>query len=287
MTKKDRAVSILGVDLGGTNVRAGLVRNNRLGRVVSSSINGQGSQNEVLQQIYSLTDPLVTREVRGIGVGVPSVIDLKKGTIYDVVNIPSWKRVPLKALMEKRYGIPVYVNNDANCFAAGEKYFGKAKKYDNAVGLIIGTGLGAGIIANGKLISGTNCGAGEFGMIPYKDHIIEYYCSGQFFKYVHKTSGEEVSRRAQKQDPRALEIFAEYGTHLGEAIKIILYAVDPEIVVLGGSVSRDFRFFQEAIWQSIRSFVYSLSLKKIKIAVSEKAHIAILGAAALYFDALK
>jgi glucokinase len=280
-------MSILGVDLGGTNVRAGIVKDNRLAQVVSASINGQGSQKEVLEQVCGVIDPLVHRGLKGIGVGVPSVVDLKRGIIYDVVNIPSWKRVPLKDFLEKRYRLPVYINNDANCFAVGEKYFGQARKYDNAVGLIVGTGLGAGVITNGKLYSGANCGAGEFGMISYLDHNHEYYASGQFFKNVYQTSGRELYGRAKAGDAEALRIFAEFGRHLGEAIKTILYAVDPDIIVLGGSVSQSYTFFQEAMWESIRTFIYTLVLKNVRIGVTRVRNIAILGAAALYYDAIR
>jgi glucokinase len=280
-------MSILGVDLGGTNVRAGMVKNDRLVKVVSSPIDGQGSQQEVLEQVCRVIDPLVRKKLKGIGVGVPSVVDLKNGIIYDVVNIPSWKRVPLRAFLEKRYLLPVYINNDANCFAVGEKYFGQAKKYDNVVGLIVGTGLGAGVIANGKLYSGANCGTGEFGMISYLEHNHEYYASGQFFKNAYKISGRELFERANLGDKEALRIFAEFGAHLGEAVKTILYAVDPDIIVLGGSVSQAYRFFRQAMWESIKTFVYSLVLKNIKIRVSRVRNIAILGAAALYYDALK
>ncbi len=278
---------VLGVDLGGTNVRAGVVTKNQLVRVVSASIDGQGSQKEVLEQVFGVIDPLIRKGLKGIGIGVPSVIDLERGVIYDVVNIPSWKKVPLRALLEKRYHLPVYINNDANCFAAGEKYFGRARGCDNVVGLIVGTGLGAGIVANGKLYSGANCGAGEFGMVSYLDRNHEYYASGQFFKNVYGTSGQELFERAGEGDKEALRIFAEFGRHLGEAVKTILYAVDPDIIVLGGSVSRAYRFFKQAMRESLKTFVYSLVLKNIKIEVSTVRNIAILGAAALYYDALK
>jgi glucokinase len=90
------------------------------------------------------------------------------------------------------------------------------------VGLIVGTGLGAGAIANGKLYSDANCGAGEFGMISYRDHNLEYYCSGQFLKNVHRVSGKELFLKARERDWRVLRFFSEFVSHLGEAIKLIL-----------------------------------------------------------------
>jgi glucokinase len=236
--------------------------------------------------MFSAIDAVLRKDVAGIGAGVPSVIDLKGGVVYDVQNIRSWKKVPLKTYLEERYHLPVYVNNDANCFAAGEKYFGKAKPCDHAVGLILGTGLGAGVIANGRLYSGTNCGAGEFGMLPYLDRNFEAYASGQFFERVHGVSGREVAARAERGEARALEIFAEYGRHLGQAVQAICYSVDPEIIVLGGSVSKSFRFFSAAMWESFQTFAYSITKERLRIEVSETENIAILGAAALYYDAL-
>lgn len=277
--------AVVGVDLGGTNVRAGLVVDGRLDGVRSVPVRGQGTEEEVLEDLFAAVDAVLRPGVAGIGAGVPSVIDLKTGTVYDVQNIPSWKKVPLKARLEARYGLPAYVNNDANCFAAGEKIFGRLAPYDNAVGLIVGTGLGSGIIANGRLYSGVNCGAGEFGMLPYLDRNFEAYASGQYFRRVHGASGREMAERAGRGETRALEVFAEFGRHLGEAVKAVCYAVDPEIIVLGGSVSRSYGFFREALWDAFRSYAYSIAKERLKIEVSETENIAILGAAALYFDA--
>ncbi len=277
--------AVIGVDLGGTNVRAGLVVDGRLARVHAVPVRGQGSEREVLEDLFAAVDPVMGPEVAGIGAGVPSIIDLKTGTVYDVQNIRSWTKVPLQAILEERYRVPVYVNNDANSFAAGEKIFGRLRPYDHGVGLIVGTGLGAGIIANGRLYSGVNCGAGEFGMLPYLDGNFEAYASGQFFRRVHGTTGRETAERAARGETGALEIFAAFGRHLGEAIKAVCYAVDPEIIVLGGSVSKSYGFFREALRESFATYAYSLAKERLKIEVSETENIAILGAAALYFDA--
>jgi len=278
-------MGILGVDIGGTNIRIGLVEDNKLVKVESSEVPKNGSRDEIVNIIISMIEKFNTKKIKGIGIGVPSVVDVEKGIVYDVQNIPSWKEVPLKKILEKKFGIPVYVNNDANCFAVGEKYFGKVKKYRNVVGLIIGTGLGAGVIVNNQLFSGNNCGAGEFGMIPFKDNIYEYYCSGQFFTNEYGKTGEELFEKAENGNRAALKIYKQYGLNLGEAIKMIMYAIDPEVIVLGGSVSKSYKYFEQEMWKSIKSFAYTKSVAKIKIEVSKIKNIAILGAAALYLDA--
>lgn len=277
--------TIIGVDVGATNARAGLVRNQRLGAVSSIQINRHGSAEEVLDQLCGLIDRTKPRDVGGVGIGVPSVVDIEKGIVYDVQNIPSWREVPLKAILEEKYSVPVLVNNDANCFALGEKHFGKGVGHQSLIGLIVGTGFAGGIIVDGKLYPGNNCGAGEFGMIPYLESIYEHYCSGQFFTRHEGQTGAEVFRRAAEGDPQAVRVFAEFGHHIGQGITTILYAYDPEMIILGGSVRKAFRFFKEAMWNSIRSFAFSRSIKGLNIAVSELEHAAILGAAALHYDA--
>jgi glucokinase len=279
------ARKILGVDLGGTNVRAALVRDQRLGEVSSVHLNPQGSAEEVLDQLCGLIDRTTSRDIDGVGIGVPSVVDLERGIVYDVQNIPSWREVPLKSILEERYAVPVLVNNDANCFALGEKHFGRGIGCHSLIGLILGTGFAGGIIIDGRLYPGRNCGAGEFGMIPYLESIYEHYCSGQFFTRQVGQTGAVVFRRAADGDRDAVRVFAEFGHHLGQAVKTILYAYDPEMIILGGSVRKASRFFEGAMWESIRSFAFSNSIKSLKIAVSELEHVAILGAAALHYDA--
>jgi glucokinase len=277
--------AIVGVDLGGTNARAAVVRERRLTEVLSVRIDAQGSADQVLDELCRLIDRTNPHATGGIGIGVPSVVDVERGIVYDVVNIPSWREVPLKALLEARYGVPVLVNNDANCFALGELYFGKGVGCQSLIGLILGTGFAGGVIVNGALYPGRNCGAGEFGLIPYRDSVYEHYCCGQFFTRHVGQTGAELYAMADNGDREAVRVFGEFGRHLGEAVKAILYAYDPETIILGGSVRKAFRFFEAAMWESIRSFAFPNSLKALTIAVSDLEHVAILGAAALHYDA--
>ena len=273
--------NMIGVDLGGTNIRAGKIVHEKIIHLTKLPTPARGSVEEVLDQIYAVIDGCFDAGTITIGVGVPSVVDVENGIVYDVTNIPSWKVVPLKELLEARYKIPVYVNNDANCFAVGEKYFGKAKECKNIVGVTLGTGLGCGLIFNGKLYEGSNCGAGEFGNVPYLSHNVEYYCSGQFFTDEKKVKAIDIFHQAQKGESVALNLFAEYGTHLGEALKSILYAYDPDVIILGGAVSQSFEFFKKAMFQALQDFAYSNVLANLKIEVSDLENSAIYGAAAL------
>ncbi|HWZ15150.1 MAG TPA: ROK family protein [Mucilaginibacter sp.] len=278
---------IIGIDLGATNIRGAVVDNEAISAITSRRIHTKGTEEEVLDDVYSLVDTLVKEGVKAIGIGVPSVVDVKKGIVYDVVHIPSWKEVPLKELLESRYHIPVFVNNDANCFALGEYYFGKGKGVDNMIGLTLGTGVGAGLIVNKQLYAGANCGAGEFGMVDYLDQNYEYYCSGSFFQNIYGLNGEQVFKDAQKGDAHALKLYRELGLHLGNAIKMIMYTCDPELIILGGSVQHAFAFFEQTMWQRIKTFPFTKSIDRLQIKTSALENAGIFGAAALYYDAAK
>jgi glucokinase len=275
---------IIGIDLGGTNIRGGCIEDMALKRVLSKKLTAHHDANEVLQQLFDITDALITPSTTAIGIGVPGLVDLHTGTVSDVVNIPSWKKISLQQILEQRYNIPVLINNDANCFALGEYYFGKGKKTDSMVGLTIGTGLGSGLILNKQLYTGTHCGAGEFGMIPYMDQCIEYYASGQFFKNVYGIEGEVAFQRAFNGATEAIDMYCEFGTHLGNAIKTILFALDVELIILGGSVSKAFTLFEKSMWNSIMEFPYKETANSLKIEVSELENSGILGAAALHYN---
>ena len=170
----------IGVDLGGTNVRAGLVKDGHIVRLLSEPCKADRPEGEVVDQIASLIGKLITPDVARIGIGVPSVVDAARGIVYNVVGIPSWREVYLKDLLEKRFGVPVYVNNDCNCFALGVSRFGEASAYSDVVCVALGTGVGAGIVIGGELYCGHDTGAGEIGSIPYLDRDYEYYCSSRF-----------------------------------------------------------------------------------------------------------
>jgi glucokinase len=283
--RSDEDIKVIGVDLGGTKILAGKVQGGNMTASHKVLVPEGGSEQDVFRSLYTAIDEVIDDQVSGIGVGVPSVVDIQKGIVYDVQNIPSWKEVHLKDILEEKYGISVYVNNDANCFAVGEKYFGEGRNHESFTAVINGTGMAAGIIIHGRLYNGAHCGAGEFGTMPYLDQNFEYYCSGQFFKNVHGVNGEIVHQRAEAGDQSAIAMFSEFGRHFGNAINAILYAIDPEIIILGGSVSKAYAFFRKSMWESIEKLVYRSVAENLTIEISTNPDIAVLGAAALYFDA--
>tara|TARA_Y100000385_G_scaffold244214_1_gene262143 strand:- start:1848 stop:2750 length:903 start_codon:yes stop_codon:yes gene_type:complete len=291
MNSQHSEIKIIGVDLGGTKVHVAEIDNDVLsgGKIKNQhkvNIDASGTEQEVLSELKSAIKEVWNDGIQGIGLGIPSVCDIQKGIVYDVSNIQSWKEVHLKAILENEFKVPVYLNNDANCFAIGEKYFGHGKKYKNFIGLIMGTGMAGGIIINHKLYNGINCGSGEFGMMPYKKHFYEYYCTGRYFTRNYNLKGEEMAVMAASGHQKAIKAFKKFGKHVGNAISAIMYAYDPEGIILGGSVSKSYTYFKDEVANVLADFAYTPIRENFKIEVSENLDIPVLGAAALFLDNL-
>lgn len=274
----------IGIDLGGTNVRVALVDDRGIVAQLIELCKADQPEEVVLNHIKEMIGRLITSDVEGIGVGVPSIVDPQRGIVYDVMNIPSWKEVPIKKILESEFNLPVFVNNDANCFALGEKYYGRGKLFDDMVGVTLGTGVGAGIIINGHLYGGKNTCAGEIGCLPYLDDIYEHYCSSMFFVNHFQTTGLDAYNDALKGNAQALDIWIEFGRHVGNLLSAVLYTYDPEAIILGGSISRSYVLFKEGMNESLKKFMYPPVVEKITIEVSSMDNIGVLGAASLTND---
>jgi glucokinase len=272
---------VIAVDVGGTNIRAGRLEQDRILVQKSIPLRDKDVLQKTLDQLIALIRSVIDKSVTGIGIGVPSVVDLETGTVTNVTNISSWKRVELKRILEEEFNLPVRVNNDVNCFILGEHRHGVVKGFKNVVGLAMGTGLGGGIIVNNELYSGYNCGAGEFGNVPYLDENIEAYCSGLFFQHKHNTTALAVYQKAAEGDKEALNLWRVFGGHMGNAIKTVVYTFDPEAIVLGGSLSNAYDFFKDAMQETMKEIIFPESVKRLKLFVSDNSNIALLGSASL------
>ena len=153
-------MATLGIDIGGTNLSLGLVENGKIIQEIHTpSFRPEMTLDETLDYLAAQIEKVFRTGTEKIGIGVPSVVDVKQGIVYDTQNIPSWTVVPLKERLEKRFGVPVAVNNDANCFAMGVygTYPADAKP-ESLVVVTLGTGVGMGIVLDGERTG--NCFAG-------------------------------------------------------------------------------------------------------------------------------
>lgn len=276
-------MNVLGIDIGGTSIVGGKIED---GRIVGQSKDGTRASeggDVSLGVLKSVVAELVDGQTRAIGVGVPSVVDRKTGIAYNVQNIAGWDEVDIRGILGREFGLPVFVDNDANCFAFGEKIFGKGREFSNFVGVTLGTGVGSGIISAGRLLPDANCGSGEFGEVRIGGVKFDDWCGSHFFPDETGMSGAELSALARKGDAKALKAFEEYGRRLSELIKLIVLVLDPEAVIFGGSIAKSFDFFGDAIRANLADFPYPKSIEKLRILASDSNDSGVLGAASLCF----
>lgn len=272
---------LLGIDIGGTTINMGLVKGSDI--VVKKTVPSfakEWNKQQTLDYLCEQISGIITPEVEHIGIGVPTLVDPARGIAYQAANIPSWDEVNIKAAVEKRFGIPVSVNNDSNCFALGAAaMLGAREKV--VVGITLGTGLGVGVIVDGKLLDGTHCGVGEIGALPYNGHDYEEFCSKKFFTARH-IGGKEAYDQAENGSPDALAAFEEFGRHLGEFLAVVMYAYDADRIILGGGVANSYKHFKVSMEKTLAMrYPYVKALESLQIDVLPQGDIPVLGASQL------
>lgn len=274
-------MSRIAIDLGGTNLRAALLDADRITEYKTEPCKAEGTEQEVTDQIVRLCEAVNDGKAEKIGVAVPSVVDYDRGIVYDAVNIPSWHEVHLKEILEKHFGIEAAIDNDVNCFVNGELHFGQGRPYRNLVGITLGTGIGAGIIASGRLYRGFNTGAGEIGCLPYRDADYEHFTSSIFFK-AHGTTAHDEALKAKQGDGQSLALWQEFGYHLGRLLQVVLLTYDPEAIIIGGGIAAAANLFEEPMRRSLREgFPYPHEVDRLSIHFSTLKDANLLGAACL------
>lgn len=273
--------ALIGVDIGGTKISIGKVLNGKIVEELKFPTLPERPEKQIIDDIINGIDQIFDPQVVGIGIGVPGLVDTKKGIIYNLSNIPSWKEVHIKDHIESYFKIPVQIANDANCFVLGEKIYGKGQQFSNLVGITLGTGLGTGIIINNGLHAGVLSIAGEIAEIPYLSNNFEHFCSNKFFINFHNTSAFEVFEKAMSGDTGALQIFDEFGDHLGNLTQNLILIYGPEAIIFGGSLSKAFDLFYPSLMQNLTQFPYQNVVERIKVLDFTSEKTPLLGAASL------
>jgi len=292
--------AILGLDLGGTKILSGLisVKGEVLGNPYTVPTGGKDPEEAIINRIFmaiekSLDDAgLRIEDISGIGIGATGPLDMKQGLILDCPFLPTLKYFPLSKTIQDKFGVKVYLDNDANCFALGEWFFGAGKKYETMLGFTLGTGLGCGIVINGKVITGATQHAGEVGTSPYLNETIEDTVSGSGISRIYKTicdlerSAREIAELANNGDKNALQTWEEFGEHLAFAVAWGINIIDPDVVILGGSIANAMELFAPSMEKILRKKICPLPAEKTRV---EKAslgdHAGLIGAACLVLQA--
>ncbi len=247
--------NILAIDIGGTKIASGIVSFQRGSFQISDyrKIRTPKNKKKFIRGIIELASCYEKNNgFDKIGIGIAGQVDTENGIVKRVPNIESLKNLELKKIIEKVTKKRVVINNDVKCFALAENEFGRSKKYKNAIYLTVGTGIGGAIEVNGKLYSGENNTAGEFGHLVIVHNgkkcgcgnrgCWEQYASGNaieklyFEFYNKKKKAKEIaldSVKGNKRDKKVIRIIASY---LATGLTSIVNTINPEVIIVGGSV---------------------------------------------------
>lgn len=264
----------IGIDVGGTNVKIALVDSD--GKIgYSNTIPTRAEMgyeytiNNMKQAIRDLMTEtkLSAKDIEGIGFGLPGQVDFKSGIVRLITNIPGWVEIPLAKMIEDEFHIPTRIDNDVRCAALGELNFGAGKGCENLICITVGTGIGSGLIINGRLVRGASNAAGEIGHIKLQMHdgpicgcgdtgcleafasgpsIVamaeEYIMGGKSTKYREMANGGAitpfiVAEAAKAGDPVARRIFTRMGEYIGIGMTSVVNLLNPERIIVGGGVA--------------------------------------------------
>ncbi len=262
----------IGVDLGGTNIASALV--NEKGEIVNSTIIPTEAQkgpdyvmSNMKREIHKLIDSAVDSKIAGIGLGIPGLVDIDKGMSLFAGNL-GWQNIPVLEQFQNEFDVPVCMDNDVRTAALGEKHFGAGVGIDNLICITLGTGIGSGIILDGKIYRGHSLSAGEIGHITIvKDGLycncgnrgcLEMYASAPGIvrrtqKYIlkghntvitsmvdgnlDKITTKTLSQAWEKGDELAQLVIDETAEFLGIGLATFAHLINPEVIIIGGGVS--------------------------------------------------
>ena len=266
----------IGIDVGGTNVKIALVDDN--GKIIYSNsvptyakMGYEYTVNNIKQAIRDLMKETntTTSDIEGIGFDFPGQVDCKTGVVKLAPNIPGWVNVPIAQMIEDEFHIPTRIDNDVRCAALGELKFGAGRGCENFICITVGTGIGSGIVINGKVVRGATNAAGELGHIKLQMNggpicgcgdtgCLEAFASGPAivamaqeyikggkstkFREMAAAEGGEitpymVAKAAEEGDPVAKRIFEIVGEYIGIGLTSVINLLNPERVIIGGGVA--------------------------------------------------
>ena len=312
-------VKRIGIDVGGTNVKIALVDGE--GKIIYSNsvptyaqMGYEYTVNNIKQAIKDLMKETNTesKDIQGIGFDFPGQVDCKTGVVKNAPNIPGWVNVPIAQMIEEEFNIPTRIDNDVRCAALGELNFGAGRGCENFVCITVGTGIGSGLVINGKVVRGAANAAGELGHIKLQmedgplcgcgdsgcleafasgPSIVamaqEYLKGGKSAKFRELAGDGEitpyiVAKAAEAGDPVAKRIFEKMGYYIGMGLTSVINLLNPEKIIIGGGVAECGELLLDPIRRTINDRAMKVQREAVEIVPAELGNSAgVIGASML------
>lgn len=307
-----KTATAIGIDFGGTSVKPGVVAGGKILEFAERIPTRRHAGAEaLLAAVLDAVKSLRAKhpEVCAIGAGLPGIVDSINGRVGELTNVPGWKDVGLTKLLEERTGLPAMIDNDANAATYAEWLFGAGRDGINVVCMTLGTGVGGGLILDGKLYRGSQLGAGEIGQMTIDPNGVpgHYGNFGALEKYVGNnqiaqraqvlyreaglTKSEEecsplaLQNAADAGDVIAKKVWEEVGFHLGITLCDIVWLLNPDRIVIGGGVAKAGEYVFGPIRKTLRERTMKIFHEKLEVVPAALGNDAgIIGSAALALE---
>ena len=271
----------IGIDIGAKRIAVVVLRGRK---VIKKTMIDTPSSLQLLIKILKntvlkLIPDLEKQNIQGIGIGVASPIDFKRGLILTAPNCPQFRNLALAKIIEKELKIKTKMDNDANCFVLAENILGAGRGVKGLLGITLGTGIGGGIVLDERIYHGAHGSAGEIGHIIVVEGgrkcgcgsrgCLEQYASAQAIRRMTKgIRVRDAAKRARNGEKRFIKIFEQVGHYLGIGLINIINIWDPEMIVIGGGVAHNWELISPSLRREIRKVISPLA-RKIKIKKAE------------------
>ncbi len=283
---------VLGFDVGGTKIAAAAfdLQGNQLGEIcVLPTMAEQPAKLTLLHLKRAGLEAAKRGGGEGppvaVGMGAPGPLDPSEGRLGEVDNLPRLHGFRVGAFIEAELGAPLFLENDANCFALGEALGGAGAGCDSLVGLTLGTFCGCGIVLGGRIHSGASYNAGEVAYCPIAGGSFDQMLSGNGVRRFYEQAGgcgrtpKQIAALGLAGDPIALEAWRRFGLAVGEALGLLCAVLDPEVAVVGGSVGFNWPLFEAPLRERMAQILASPAMKRLRIERAALPNAAVVGAA--------
>lgn len=312
----------VGVDFGGTGVKMAIVNDegailSRGGFATASASSQREWLHAVAEEVKRMTSAadIAAGDLDGIGVGVPGFVDFDRGYVHNLANVPGWTGVYLREILQQQLGMPAMIDNDVNAMALGESKFGAGRDYDHVVFVTLGTGVGGGILIDGKLFRGAHSTAGEIGHMSIDmngvkspegrggleqyvgnrrivERAIRLIGEGRKTRILEMAGGNTsaitpkiIADAAHAGDKLALEIFDFVADCLATAFASITYLIQPEVFIIGGGVAQSGKILFDPLMKHITERLSPFIAEHVKVIPAELGNDAgVIGSASLLWS---
>lgn len=305
----------VGIDFGGTSVKYGVVRGPEIlhtgDPIITSDFKGPKALiAEMTRRVHQLRGEFPG--IEAVGIGVPGFVDVQRGVVHELTNVPGWKEVPVRNMLTESTGLPCFAENDANAMCFAEFVHGAGQGARNLIAITLGTGVGGGLVLDGRLYRGSSFGAGEVGQMsidwrgkefvhgnvgalesytgigPLTKRATTLYKKAKIKKTEDELSPRGLAAAVKQKDPVAMQVWDEFTSQLATGLVNAVWLLNPDRIVIGGGIAKAGKLIFDPLWKKMKKQLADSFIRQLKVVPAHFGNDAgIIGSAAVAMEAVR